>query len=255
MLTYNYSRLISLLFILVQSHSCFAQNTASLSIIIDDLGNSRNDFEAFKLPTQISFSILPFTPQAKKIAHQAHQQGRIILAHIPMQAKKDNNKLGKGALMLDMSETEFKTQLLKSLDYFPNAQGINNHMGSTLTELKIPMRWTMEVLQQKGLFFLDSRTTANTIAQSTAKSLNIKNFRRHVFLDNIKTHQAMDKQFQQAINLSKKYGKVIIIAHPYPETIQYLYQKISDKQTKDFTLIELNQSVSEQQELALLQKQ
>lgn len=242
------------MFILVQSHYCFAQHSPSLSIIIDDLGNSRHDFEAFKLPLEVTFSILPFTPQAKKIAQQAHQQGRIIIAHIPMQAKKDNHKLGKGALMLDMNETQFKEQLSQSLSYFPNAQGINNHMGSVLTEHEVPMRWTMEVLQSRGLFFLDSRTTINTVAQSSAQSLNVKNFRRHVFLDNVKTQQAMDKQFQYAINLSKIHDKVIIIAHPYPETIKYLYQKLSPSETKNFTLIALNQTIPEQQRLVLLQK-
>ena len=249
-------RLISLIILLItlmQSPSCFAEKTGVLAIVLDDMGYSLNDFQALSLPTEITFSILPFTPQGKSLAEKAHQQGRSLLLHIPMQAKSSNNKLGKGALMSDMQEKEFKAVLKRSLHTLPYAQGINNHMGSTLTEQIEPMRWTMEVLQTQGLYFLDSRTTTQSIAESTAKILGIPALRRHVFLDNIKTEQAMNEQFQRAIQLTQYNKAVVIIAHPYPETLRFLQQQFN-KPTANFKLITLNRLIPEAQRLAMAQK-
>ena len=249
-------RLISLIILLItsiQSPSCFAEKVGALSIILDDMGYNLSDFQALSLPKEITFSILPYTPQGKRIAERAHLQGRELLLHVPMQAKSNNDKLGKGALMADMQEKEFKAQLKRSLHTLPYVQGINNHMGSTLTEQIEPMRWTMEVLQAQGLYFLDSRTTTQTVAESTAKILGIPALRRHVFLDNIKTEQAMNKQLQLAIRLSQDNKAVVIIAHPYPETLRFLQQKFNNPTTR-IKLIALNQLIPKAQRLAMAQK-
>ncbi len=249
-------RLISLIILsitLIRSPSSFAENTAVLSIVIDDLGYNVNDFQALSLPKEITFSILPYTPQGKRLAEKAHQQGRELLVHIPMQAKSNNSKLGKGALMADMQEKEFKTLLKHSLHYLPYAQGINNHMGSSLTEQIEPMRWTMEVLLEQGLYFLDSRTSKQTVAESTAKILGIPALRRHIFLDNIKTEQAIKQQFQQAVQFSLDNKAVVIIAHPYPETLHFLQQTFNQP-TANIKLVTLSQLIPEAQRLAMAEK-
>lgn len=245
--------LIILSITLIQCPTSFAENIAELAIVLDDMGYKRNDLQALSLPKEITFSILPFTPQGKLIAKKARQQGRELLLHVPMQAKSHNEKLGQGALLSNMPEKEFKAVLQRALHYLPYAQGINNHMGSTLTEQIKPMRWTMEVLQAQGLYFLDSRTTTETIAESTAKILGIPTLRRHVFLDNIKTEQAMSKQLQHAMRLSRENKAVVIIAHPYPETLHFMQQKFN-KPTADFRLITLNQLFPETQRLAMAKK-
>lgn len=224
-----------MLFQVTQSH---AKKTVQLAIVLDDIGNSQNDFQALTLPAAITFSILPYTPYAKKMARLAQQQGRELLLHIPMQAKTNNEKLGAGALMLNMQEQQFKECLSQSLRYLPDATGINNHMGSVLTEEVKQMQWTMDILQKQGLYFLDSRTTAQSIAENTAKQSGVPALRRHVFLDNIKTKQAMEKQFQHAIKFAQKNLSVVIIAHPYPQTIAFLSEKFN-QQNKQVKLVSL----------------
>jgi polysaccharide deacetylase 2 family uncharacterized protein YibQ len=245
--------LIFIFFYSLLSSISYAQKPTNLTIVIDDMGNSINDFHAFSLPIEISFSILPFTPRAQQIAKKAQLQGRGLLAHIPMQALANNHRLGEGALMLDMQEQEFKSELQRSLDYLPEVQGINNHMGSLLTTQELHMNWTMEVLKKQGLYFLDSRTTADSIAEQTAEISGIPTLRRDVFLDNIKTVEAMEKQFQRAIKLSKNKISAVIIAHPYPETIQFLQDKFKAP-IDGVQLISLNQLIPETQQLAIWQE-
>jgi polysaccharide deacetylase 2 family uncharacterized protein YibQ len=222
-------QIVVLFFSLFQHIGNYEETNGSLSIVIDDLGYSHKDLQALSLPSSIAFSILPFTPQGKKIAKLAYQQGREILVHIPMQAKVNNHLLGEGALLSTMQEKEFKATLQRDLDYIPHAKGINNHMGSLLTEQSEPMRWTMEVLFERGLYFIDSRTSSNSVAETTANRLNVPVFRRHVFLDNIKTPEAMNKQYQVALKLSQTHQHVIVIAHPYPETLHFLNEKFKQR--------------------------
>jgi len=246
-------RFILLLLTLMQSSNSYAQQVGILSIVLDDMGYNYNDFQALSLPPEVSFSILPFTPYGKQIAKKAHQQGRQLLLHIPMEAKQDNNKLGQGALMSNMQEEEFKASLRHSLLFIPDASGINNHMGSALTEQFLPMRWTMEVLKKQGLYFLDSRTTDHTIAQNVALAMHIPALRRHVFLDNIKTQAAMNKEFQRALLLTKTNKAVVIIAHPYPETLRFLKNKFNNP-IANIRLVALNQLFPKTQRLAMAQK-
>ena len=245
--------LIITLCIYLQSTLSFAKQPVQLAIVIDDIGNSHHDLLALQLPTAITLSILPYTPHAQNIANLALKQDRELLLHVPMQAKTHNDKLGKGALMLDMQELEFKAELNQALQYLPDATGINNHMGSTLTEHVKQMRWIMEVLNKQGLYFLDSRTTVQTIAESTAIISGTPTLRRHVFLDNIKTAPAMEKQFQHAVELGKKQFAVVIIAHPYPETIRFLDNKFK-KTNPEVELVSLQELIPKSERLVMSKK-
>ncbi|TEW53544.1 divergent polysaccharide deacetylase family protein [Psychromonas sp. RZ22] len=245
-----------LIFIFAYLFACsvsHATTVGKITIIIDDIGNNRHDQAFLTLPQPITLAILPFTPFAKNIANSAYQQKREVLLHIPMQAHSHNNLLGAGALTQEMTKQTFTKTLNNALIAIPHAIGVNNHMGSQLTEEVAPMRWTMELLSQQGLFFIDSRTTAKTIAESSATTAGLPALRRHIFLDNIRTQEAMDKQFQLAIQHSKKYPYTIVIAHPYPETLQYLTDHFS-LTDNTYQLVTVSQLISEKQRTALQEK-
>lgn len=241
------------LLITLHSATAFAEKPIRLAIVLDDMGNSHHHLQALQLPLAITFSILPYTPYAQKIAKLAKQQNREFLLHVPMQAKSDNDKLGKGALLLSMQEIEFKAELNKAIKYLPVATGINNHMGSLLTEHAIQMRWIMDVLNKQGLYFLDSRTTAKTLAEDTANISYVPALRRHVFLDNIKTDSAMEAQLQQAIQVAKKNHAAVIIAHPYPETVQFLSKRLKHNNS-EFELVTLQQLLPASERLEISTK-
>jgi len=229
------------------------ESPVKMAIVLDDIGNSQYDLQALNLPPEITFAILPYTPHAKKIAKLASRQNRELLLHMPMQAKSKNKQLGKGALLLNMQEQEFKDTLNNALNYLPDATGISNHMGSALTEHVKSMQWTMDTLHQHALYFLDSRTTAQTIAEYRAKMSAIPALRRHVFLDNITSKEAMEKQLSHAIEIGRKRSAVIIIAHPYPTTIQFLNEKFNQQPT-EVQLVALQTLLSDSERFALAKK-
>ncbi|WP_221799989.1 divergent polysaccharide deacetylase family protein [Oceanobacter mangrovi] len=197
-----------------------------LVIIIDDVGNNGPLGElAVSLPAPVNLAFLPETPYAARLARKAKTKGHTVMLHAPM-ATESGFPLGPDGLYADMDEASFKHTLQQSLDSIPGVQGFNNHMGSLLTQDCTRMGWAMEVARQRHLFFIDSRTTANTCAARSATAAGVANLSRDVFLDNDRSAAALEIQFQKAVTIAATHGRAILIGHPYPETMAYLHQKL-----------------------------
>ncbi|MBL0709438.1 MAG: divergent polysaccharide deacetylase family protein [Colwellia sp.] len=212
---------------------------ARIAIVIDDIGYRETDKHALTLPGEITYSILPHTPYGKKLALQAHAQHKDVLLHIPMEAE-NGKKLGPGALTSKMNETQIVNSLSASFAEIPFAIGINNHMGSYLTQLSDPMTWTMNFLKQHHLLFLDSKTSPKSKAENIAKKLGVPVKHRYIFLDNQLTQAYINKQFQLLINYAKNQKFAIAIAHPHPETMIALQQLIPTLSAHNIQLVSLS---------------
>lgn len=199
-----------------------AQPQPTIAIIIDDVGNSREEAQRLiRIPVPLTLSFLPFLPHTASLAAQAHAAGKEVMLHVPMQ-NTHNKALGPGALTLDMRQPVFVDTLRRALQAVPYVRGINNHMGSALTQQPVPMRWTMEELQKYPLYFVDSRTTALTVAQTTAEAHRIPNLARDVFLDHEITPEAIDREFKRLLSLARARGTAVAIGHPHRATLDYL---------------------------------
>ncbi len=199
--------------------------TPKVAIIIDDIGYRATDSGVLTLPSNITLSVLPHTPYGKSLAEKAHASNVEVILHIPMEA--ENGKfLGPGGLTKDMSKNAINKHLTAAFDEIPFAIGINNHMGSLLTQLERPMTWVMEFLKKKDVIFIDSVTSSQSKAESIAKEYGVPALHRHVFLDNHLEYQYIKQQFLSLIRLAKSNHSAIAIAHPHPETISSLKQLI-----------------------------
>jgi len=193
-----------------------------LVIIIDDIGNHlESGKRAVELPGKLNFGILPYTPGSIELAQLAAATGKEVILHAPM-SNLLHKPLGPGALTVAMSEQELRETLGKSLDQLPYVRGVSNHMGSQLTSMREPMQWVMEELISRQLYFIDSRTSAETLAADVAAEYGIPNLSRQVFLDNEPDFDAIDARFQELLQRADQEGIAIAIAHPYPETLDYL---------------------------------
>ncbi|TMO55088.1 divergent polysaccharide deacetylase family protein [Pseudoalteromonas phenolica] len=213
-----------------------------IAIVIDDVGNHQRDLNLLSLPGELTFAILPHTPYSQKFAYLASQQSKELLLHVPMQAIEDK-ALGPGALTLDMDKQTLQMTLGHALASLPQVSGINNHMGSALTQYSDPMKWTMEILRKRGLYFLDSRTTKESQAQTVADLYGVPNIARQVFLDNEKQDTYLSQQLAEAKNIALRTGQSILIAHPYPETVAFLHEQIPQLLERGFELVPVSQIV------------
>ncbi|UUO23417.1 divergent polysaccharide deacetylase family protein [Colwellia sp. M166] len=222
----------------------YAQS-AQVAIIIDDLGYRKSDVQALYLPGAISYAILPHTPYGKSLALQAKGQNNEVILHIPMEAK-NGKKLGPGALTSTMNESSIRQSLTNAFTEIPFALGINNHMGSKLTELYQPMAWTMQFLSERNLMFVDSMTTSASQAEKIAINFGVPSLHRHIFLDNKLEYSYIQSQFEQLIRDAKRYHGVVAIAHPHPETIAALFKLLPLLKQNKIELVAISTLLSNQ---------
>jgi len=232
-----------LMFVVSSAGNAFGQSIPKVMIILDDLGNNQSDMSAFSLPDEVTFSILPQTPWAKKIAKKAQLEGRAVMLHMPMQAI-NGKYMGPLGVTIDMSPDELISTFRQALSSVPYAVGVNNHMGSAFTAQLYAMHTIMEEIKHRGLFFVDSRTSINTTAQKVAEELGVPNTRRQVFLDHERTPAFLHQQFEHMKALAKKNGMVVVIAHPYPETLAFLEQYLPELEKEGMMLTSIADHLS-----------
>jgi hypothetical protein len=224
------------------NYASYKQKKAQIAIIIDDIGNKRTDADAFSLPEKVTFSILPHTPFSTQFSRHSYHQGREVMLHMPMESLH-GEALGDGGLLASMYPQEVENNLLSALESVPHAIGVNNHMGSKLTQITLQMNAVMEVLYKHNLYFIDSRTTKFTKAHIIAQQHNVASAQRHVFLDHHANEAFLEKQFDQLIRKARRDGSVIGIAHPYKISILFLQRKLANL-PDDIELITVSEYLS-----------
>ena len=217
-----------------------------VAIIIDDLGyKKKQDMRAIQLPGNVTYAFLPHTPYVKDMIESVHAQGHEIMLHLPMQSTEPFF-LGPGALTNEMTEQEFKQSSVESIRSIPHVKGVNNHMGSLMTSQQESMNWLMDELTQTDLFFVDSRTSVETVAEQAANLYKIKNTRRNVFLDHELNRPAIEFQFNRLIELARKNGSAVAIGHPFSMTLDVLEEKIPQLEAAGIELIKVSSLIEKQ---------
>ncbi|WP_313739772.1 divergent polysaccharide deacetylase family protein [Pseudomonas sp.] len=220
---------------------------AYLSLIIDDLGqNTERDSRTLALPGPVTLAIMPDTPHASDFARQAHKAGKTVILHMPM-----DPATGPYAWHPELPIATLAERLNAALLKVPFAAGVNNHMGSRMTAQPAPMAWLMDELQQRGLFFVDSRTSAATVAAAKAQEIGLANVSRDVFLDDVRTPEAIAGQLHVAVELARKQGSVVMIGHPYPQTLEVLEKQMPRLKSQGIEWIPLKQMIAERSNQAM----
>ncbi len=204
-----------------------------IALILDDVGYNLKELKrALKLPYPIAISVIPDAPYAVRAAKMAHASGHIVMLHLPMEPSnpKYSHRMDNAFLRVGMSRDDVRRIMLDDLARIPYVTGVNNHMGSRLTALKAPMRWVMNVCREKGLFFVDSRTSKDSVAAKLAREAGLTWGERRVFLDNSLRMKDMEASWQTAKREASRHIPVIVIAHPHSATLDFLeiHVKASD---------------------------
>jgi polysaccharide deacetylase 2 family uncharacterized protein YibQ len=197
-----------------------------VALVIDDLGHDVDDLRPLvALGVPVTYSVLPFEEETPQVVAELRRRHAEILLHLPMEPVHGQNP-GPGALLQGMSDGELREKTEAALKAVPGATGVNNHMGSLLSSEEGPMNAVLGVLAERGLFFLDSRTSAESVAYKVALGLGVPAAERQVFLDGDPSPAAIHTQFQRLLNLARTKGAAIAIGHPHPETLAALTREV-----------------------------
>lgn len=220
-----------------------------ISIIIDDLGyQHKAGLRALRLNGDITYAFLPRAPFSRQLAQRAYRLQKEIMLHLPMESDGEN-RLGPGALTQCMTEIEFKNRVRTSLAAIPHVRGLNNHMGSYLTKSPRLMSWLMQVMMfRDDLYFVDSRTTTETVAQEEAERRQIAATRRDIFLDYERDPAIVAQQLTELLRHARRHGSALAIGHPYPETLATLEAWLPGLQQQGIELVPVSKLIEIRQQ-------
>ncbi len=222
--------LLHVLLLLCSASVNGAEQRPVLSLVIDDLGYSfQHGRRSIELQGDHTYAIIPGTSYGKKLARLADTHNKEVILHLPLQAMNTSASPEPNALNETMDENQLAKNLKSMLSEISVIRGVNNHMGSHLTQIDYFMRPIMDGIRayNPDLYFLDSRTSANSIAYTEAINSGLSSVSRDVFLDNDHTNpESIHLQYQIWLQKARVQGHAIAIGHPHPATIDYLSKSI-----------------------------
>ena len=223
----------------------FSHSQPRIALIIDDIGRASYQARQFlKLRVPITFAILPRLQKTHALAEEIHDQGHEIMLHQPMEPYESDIDPGPGALYVGDALNRIDRIMMENISDVPFAKGVNNHMGSRFTSCEKEMNEVLQVIKNKGFFFVDSLTTNRSAAYSTAKKLEVSAARRHIFLDNCLEESAILSQLTRLKSIALKNGCAIGIGHPFPETAKAVERFLDTLEGSPFSLVHISQVLS-----------
>lgn len=193
-----------------------------VAFVIDDFGNNMaGTQDILNLPIPLTIAVMPFLPTTKKDAVMAHQKKHDVFVHLPMEPLKGKKSwLGPGAITTSLSNDEIRKRVNEAIDDVPHAIGVNNHMGSKATADPRVMRVVLEVCRERGLIYLDSKTTSNSVVPAIAKELGVPFIENTIFLDDIYSKAHIRKQMRKVSQRINHLHVCIAIGHVGPPGIK-----------------------------------
>ncbi len=193
-----------------------------IALVIDDIGYQEGlAAQLHGLGIPLSAAVIPDSPYAESEARLLRQYGLETLIHLPMAARNNQNNYQRGQMVFaDSSSAEMGEILARARRRLPHAVGLNNHMGSLITARRDIMERFFEVFRREPLFFVDSRTTADSVAYDLARSMGIPSLYRDVFIDDQVSYENSRQQLQRLILIARQNGRALAIGHPHPSTLK-----------------------------------
>jgi len=201
--------------------------SARLAIVIDDLGN---DVDAVRrvaaISSPVTGAVLPALARSRETADILRAGGKEVLLHLPMEPLDPGANPGPGEIRVGMTAAEIASLVASDLADVPGATGVNNHMGSRASADRATMTAVFAVLRRRRLFFLDSRTTAFTVAAEEAARGGVACLSRSVFLDDTPDEASVVAQLDRAVEEARAQGAGIAIGHPHAATLAVLEREL-----------------------------
>ena len=213
------------------------QYSGRMAIVIDDCGYALDPVRTLVgLPVPMSFAIIPFKPNSANALQIIKAGGRTAMLHLPMEPEEGGSSENR-CVKVGMTAEQIQNFVQEAIDSLPGIAGVNNHQGSKATAHGPTILVALKTIQKNGLFFIDSRTNAATVAEKKAAELGIPTGHNSLFLDNSSDVDVIRKQIARAIRLADRYGSVIVICHARPNTAEAWRQSVEAVKESGITLV------------------
>lgn len=216
------------------------QGQAMVAIVIDDMGLDRpRSMRAVELPGPLTLSYLPYGRDLPSQTALARFRGHELMVHLPMEPSGAADP-GPNALTTALDAAEIRRRIAVNLDSLDSYVGVNNHMGSRFTAWRPGMEIVIAEMKKRGLMFLDSRTSAQSVGAEVATQAGVPHAVRHVFLDDVMAADNVRHQLDETERIARKQGFAIAIGHPHDNTLEALAAWLPTLREKGLVLVPLS---------------
>ena len=216
------------------------RRTGNIAIVIDDFADDDPIAAHFcAIPQPLTFSILPRASQAHTLVERMRTNGHEVLVHLPMEPKGGASP-GVNAILVGLDDEEIRRRVRRALQRVPHARGINNHMGSKATADERVMRLVLSELKDRKLLFLDSRTTASSVAYQLAIDMDIRAFNRDLFIDEAADAQTIQGKLWELAAIAARAGQAIGVGHNRRETLSALLGVLPQLEKRGFRFVPIS---------------
>lgn len=228
-----------------------AATPPAIAIVIDDLGDRPVETRlATELPGPVACAFLPESPYTRAFANAAHAAGKEVLLHLPLQPIAA--RAHPLTLVTNAPDAVREAALSRLLASVPHLDGVNNHEGSLATSSRPAMHWLMaELVAHHVGYFIDSYTSARSVAYAIARAHNLPSTRRRVFLDNDASVAAVNAQFDELLRQARRHGSALAIGHPHRTTLAVLRARLPELAAEGIVLLPPSQLISRYEPKAL----
>ncbi|MBP8985608.1 MAG: divergent polysaccharide deacetylase family protein [Syntrophobacterales bacterium] len=221
--------------------------TRRVAIVIDDIGYDLSQVdELLKIRAPLTFAVLPHCQHSQEAAERIHRAGKEVLLHLPMEPLSPEKNPGKGVLLSGMRRDDIRRVLEEDLADVPYAVGANNHMGSRFMEDESGLRVLFGILEEKGIFFVDSLTTGRSRGRAAAVDTGIPFIARDIFIDGGDKQDTSSEDFLKAVKMNGSREGVVVIGHPYPSTIDTVRVSIEKLREEGLEVVPVSKLVKRQ---------
>ena len=206
----------------------------TIAVVLDDVGNADGSLERLaRLEGPLAIAVLPGTPRAREAAALAKRKGWDLLVHLPMSGAQ--GPMEPETITSEDDDATIARRVADAIASVPGAVGLNNHQGSLATADRRVVRAVLAVVRDRGLFFLDSKTTAASVAAEVSRELGLASIPRDVFLDDARAEaaeggapEARAKAWSRALSIAASRGHAVVIGHPNPATVEFLAARLPE---------------------------
>ncbi len=236
-----------LLTVVFAKNNNIERKAGKIAIIIDDFGyhnnNTTEKFVNFEYP--ITLSIIPGQKYSSKMLEAAKNSDKPYMIHLPMEAIEEKVEDSEFTITTDMPDSVIADRVQKAIGELPGAVGINNHMGSKATADARVMGIVFKQLKSNGKFFMDSRTTTESVVSDMAAKYSVRSAVNDGFLERKRNEDELYIKGKLAAiaKIAKRRGKAIVIGHPYDETIKVLIEEIPKLEKKGFQIVPITEMI------------
>lgn len=210
-----------------------------IAIVIDDMGLDRpRSMRTLELPAPLTLAYLPYGKDLESQTALARFKGHELMVHLPMEPSGSADP-GPEALLTGLGEAELRRRIAANLAHFDAYVGVNNHMGSKFTAWRPGMEIVIDEMKKRGLLFLDSRTSAHSVAAELANAAGVPNAARQVFLDDVLSSDNVWQQLGETETIARRNGYAIAIGHPHDNTLAALEKWLPALKEKGLALVPL----------------